>query len=442
MKYYIASFGCQMNDNDSALIAAGLEQYGHQEEAQLSQADIIIVNTCCVRQNAENKAWGLINSLKPLKKANPGLIIAVCGCMIQKQSDQAILRKQLPHVDIICGTFSNLNIPGIIEQADFHHNKLIDISEKPREECGYNIGSKALGSYKAAVTIIHGCNNYCSYCIVPYVRGREKSRQPQDILAEIIALRDNGCKEIMLLGQNVNSYGHDLDHGSSSFGQLLQQVDAIDGIERIRYMTSHPRDFDHELVDIIASCKHICHHFHLPLQSGSDRILKLMNRGYSSAYYLDLLDYIRAKCKDAVITTDILVGFPGESDNDFADCLSMISKCQFDAAYTFIYSPRQGTPAATMENQIDESVKKQRLQMLMELQNEISFKLNQQMIGKNYPILYEGPSKNNPALAQGRSDGNKIVIFEPDAILNIGDIIDITITDAKTWNLYGKIVKK
>ncbi len=440
MKYYLATFGCQMNDNDSMLIAAGLEQYGHQSTDQISDADIIIVNTCCVRQTAENKAWGLINSLKPLKKSNPEIIIAVCGCMIQEQKDQALLAKQLPHVDIICGTFSNLNIPRLIEQADFRRQQLIDISEKPREECGYDIGTKAFGNYKASVNIIHGCNNFCSYCIVPYVRGREKSRNPEDILSEIISLKKKGCKEIMLLGQNVNSFGHDLGV-DLDFSQLLQQVDAIPEIERIRYMTSHPRDFSRKLVDAINNSEHICHHFHLPLQSGSDRILKLMNRGYSSDYYYDLLSYIRSKCADAVITTDMLVGFPGESESDFEDCLTMVRKCQFDAAYTFIYSPRKGTPAASMDNQIEEKIKKQRLQRLMELQNQISLKLNQQMIGKIYPILYEGPSKNNPNVAQGRSDGNKIVIFQMVNDLKPGDIIDVKITEAKTWNLYGKVSK-
>lgn len=444
MKYYIEIFGCQMNNSDSALIAGTLQQAGHHEAENINDAQIIIVNTCCVRQSAENRILGFLGNLKHHKQA----IIVACGCMVQKTGTVEKLSKSYSHIDIILGTFSLAKLPAYIEEYLARGKKIIDIEERydlgdlsqVHAEIGDMVQSR--DKYRAQISIIYGCDNFCSYCIVPYVRGRERSRAPRLVLNDVQQAVDNGAKEIQLLGQNVNSYGRDLSEGWD-FAALLQEVNKIEGIERIRYMTSHPRDFNSRLLDIIAQSDKVCRHFHLPLQSGCDKILDLMNRGYKRADYLHLIEEIRGAFPFCSITTDLIVGFPGETEADFAETLDFMSQLRLDAAYTFIYSVRSGTPAAKMKGQVSAAEKKSRLQRLMNLQNPISLQHNQKLVGKTMPIMIEGTSKNNHNMLSGRSDCNKIVLcpMPKDEILNPGNIVDMVITEAKTWTLYGEIGK-
>jgi tRNA-2-methylthio-N6-dimethylallyladenosine synthase len=443
MKYFIQTFGCQMNDNDSSQMAALLSEAGHSRASGAGEADIILVNTCCVRQSAENRAFGYIGSLKGLKEQNPGLIIAVCGCMVQKDGATADFLRRYRHVGLLLGTFALTRLPAHIADYLDRGEVIVDVEENYQSP--KNLALPAPGrpdSYKAQVNIIYGCNNYCSYCIVPYVRGRERSRAPQQLLAEIRALAQAGVKEVQLLGQNVNAYGKDLTDEGWDFARLLGELDCIDGIKRIRYMTSHPRDFTAELAEIIAASRHICHHFHLPLQSGCDKILAAMNRGYNTAYYAHLLKNIRSFTPEATITSDFIVGFPGETEEDFQQTLDFAADCQLDTAYTFIYSQRSGTPAATMPNQIGPAIKKERLQRLAAIQNPISLALNRRLIDTRQQILVEGASKNNPKRWYGRTDGNKVTVFAYDENRNLkpGDIIPVHITAAQTWNLSGEII--
>ena len=443
MKYYIETFGCQMNEKDSLNISVLLDRAGYQETSELPIADIIIINTCSVRQSAENKITGFIGNLKKYKAIDPNKIIIVCGCMAQKEGTVDKLLKTARHIDMILGTFAIGHLPDYLELIRNDRHKIIDTKEV--YDCNHPINlqinsTKRQLAYRAQVNIIQGCNNFCSYCIVPYVRGREKSRKPEDILNEISLLSRDGCKEIELLGQNVNSYGHDFIDNDWNFSRLLRAVNDLDGILRVRYMTSHPRDFTPELLETIVSSAKVCHHFHLPVQSGSDKILKLMNRGYTTKYYLNLLADIRKSCPDAVITSDLIVGFPGEDENDFNTTLEFVKECQFDVAYTFLYSTRSGTKAAGMQSQIETAIKKERLKKLMDLQNPISLIHNQKLIGKVLNVMVEGESKNNKEFFSGRTDGNKIVIFPAKDILP-GTIIPIKIIGAKTWNLIGEATK-
>lgn len=436
--YYIETFGCQMNENDSQTIAGLLESSGYQEAESKEQADIIIVNTCCVRQSAENRINGFIGSLKKLKSLNPETVIAVCGCLVQKDGSVQSLKRTARHIDILIGTFAMSKLPlYIAEKLAGAKETIIDVAEGetsclPLKE-SYPV--KRSSAFRAQVSIIYGCDNFCSYCIVPYVRGREKSRDPHLILAEVSSLVNAGCREIQLLGQNVNSYGRDLA-GNWSFARLLQEISSIPNLARIRYMTSHPKDFSRELVDTIAGLPKVCRHFHLPLQAGCDKTLSAMNRGYNCDYYLQLLNQIRRVFPDCAITSDLIVGFPGESDEDFAATLDFVSACQFDAAYTFIYSQRSGTPAAELSDQINKEIKKERMQRLLAVQEPISLTINRKLIGKHLPVLVEGRSKNNPDMYSGRTESNKIVNF-PGTGDMIGKVIEIEIIAAKTWNLVG-----
>jgi len=447
MKYFIQTYGCQMNESDSVLIGAMLSQQGFDKADNLDDADVIIVNTCCVRENAENRINGFIGNLIHYKRRKPNLVIAICGCMAQKENTAKTLSEKARHLDIIIGTFALSKLPMYItEIQNGTKKKNIDVEERYNEA---DVSLEAINpeelevSYKSQVSIIYGCNNFCSYCIVPYVRGRERSRDPQTIINEIKLLVSKGCKEIQLLGQNVNSYGKTLLTETSDtwdFARLLEEICKIEGLERVRYMTSHPRDFSTRLLDVIAQNPKICKHFHLPVQSGCDRILKKMNRGYSTAEYLEKIHQIREKCPDAAITSDMIVGFPGETEEDFTQTLSFLEKCRLDAAYTFIYSRRSGTPAATMDNQVSEAEKRNRLQRLMDIQNPISLEWNERMVGKTYKVMVEGESKTNPDFFSGRTEQNKIVIF-PKENTKPGDIVDIKISEAKTWNLIGNIIK-
>ena len=438
MRFFIKTFGCQMNEHDSEIIAGVMASAGYQQAGDMDAADIIIVNTCCIRESAENKIWGFIGNLKNCKYKKPGMILAVVGCMMQQKTIGDMLNRRGRHLDIVLGTYQQHRLPEYVSRILAGEKQIIDISEDNRDFPD-TLPAVRQNNLAAQVNIMYGCNNFCSYCIVPYVRGRERSRDFAAILAEVRSLAASGVKEIMLLGQNVNSYGKDLrrampDADVPDFAAVLQAVSEVEGIERIRYMSSHPRDFSLQLADAIAGLPKVRAYCHLPLQSGSDRVLQAMNRGYDTDTYYRILERIRSHTPDAVITTDLIVGFPGETEEEFAQTLAFVEKCRFDAAYTFIYSPRSGTPAAKMSGQVAESVKKERLMRLTEVQNRISLEINRSYIGRKVQVLVEGPSKNNAELMTGRTPGNKIVIFPGDTS-QIGRIVELEITDAKTWHL-------
>ncbi|MFW5976657.1 MAG: tRNA (N6-isopentenyl adenosine(37)-C2)-methylthiotransferase MiaB [Bacillota bacterium] len=436
-KYYIITYGCQMNEHDSEKIAGMLEEIGYSKTDSLKNADLIFINTCTIRENAEDKVFGKVGSLKKYKRKNPDLIIGIGGCMMQTETAAERIYKKHPQVDLIIGTHNIHKLPELIQNIENKDNRIYEVWEEAQGLIP-DIPSRREGDYKAWVSIIRGCNNFCSYCIVPYVRGRERSRAPETIIKEIKSLIDKGVKEITLLGQNVNSYGKDLD-SNIDFSELLKKIDIISGIKRIRYMTSHPRDFDQKLIDTIKNSKHICEHFHLPVQSGSTRILKKMNRGYTREEYITLIENIRKAIPQASITTDIIVGFPEETEKDFQETLSLVKKIRFDMAYTFIYSPRQGTPAARLEDQIQDEIKNDRLQRLMNKQNKISHEKNKKLKGKVLKVLIEGESKNDPDTYSGRSRTNKLVIIPKDESLK-GEIIPVKIDKVRSWTLYGQVL--
>ncbi|MGI6684775.1 MAG: tRNA (N6-isopentenyl adenosine(37)-C2)-methylthiotransferase MiaB [Bacillota bacterium] len=434
LKYQVVTFGCQMNEHDSEVLAGMLESLGYEHTADINQCDAIIINTCCVRESAENKILGYIGNLKRLKRINPRLIIAVGGCMVQQPGSAEKLKKRASHVDIIFGTHNLHRLPQFITEVQ-SGGQVLEIAEESCE-IAEDLPIKRQGKIKAQISIMYGCNNFCTYCIVPYVRGKERSRHPETIKNEFIKLGDEGYQEVMLLGQNVNSYGLDFNY-PFDFADLLKSLDETNKINRIRYMTSHPRDFSKKLIDTISHCPSVCEHFHLPIQSGSNRILKLMNRGYTRESYLSLLKEIRARFPYYSITTDIIVGFPGETEQDFKDTLELFKEAEFDVAYTFLYSTRSGTPAAEMPDQVPSEVKKARLQELMELQNSISLRINQDLVGKTEEILVEGISKTSETTMTGRTRTNKIVNFSGDPSL-AGKLVKVRIKKAKTWHLEGE----
>jgi len=438
--YHILNYGCQMNESDAEHFAGQLADLGYQYTEDFHQADVILVNTCCVREGAEKKILGKIGELKAIKAADPQKIICVTGCMAQKDGDKIL--KTYPQVDLIIGTSYVNNFSAILEgfKADRQKDQHIyaNLEQAPNEFEGSFVRKS---SFSAWVPIMYGCNNFCTYCIVPYVRGRERSRSKESILAEIARAVGEGYKEFTLLGQNVNSYGKDLGM-TNAFSDLLKAVDNIPGVERIRYMTSHPRDMQEDLIKTVAESKHICKHFHIPVQSGSTRIIKAMNRSISREEYLHLVHLIRSYVPEAVITTDLIVGFPGETEEDFQDTLRLLDEVDYDVAYTFIYSKRSGTPAAKMPNQVPLAVKKTRLRKLMDVQNVHSLARNKRLVGKTLDILVEGPSHNNPAVCSGRTDGNKLVLW-PMANKNyaLGSKVRVHIDVAQTWLLKGSIVE-
>ncbi len=428
-----------MNAHDSEIMAGLLEQAGHMAAGCLAEAQIVIFNTCAVRESSENKIIGHIGNLKHHKEANPDSILVIAGCMTQQNGMAEKLLQKFPFLDIILGTYALDKLPRYIEEICQKRKKLVDnIENYTVSSCA--LPSKRLDKNRAYVTIMHGCNNFCTYCIVPYVRGRERSRNPEDIRQEMISLAQDGCKEIMLLGQNVNSYGKDLSK-KTNFASLLRSVHDIEGIQRIRYMTSHPRDFNDELLQTILELPKVCRCFHLPVQAGCDKILKKMNRGYTTAEYKKLIAAVRELFPEASITTDLMVGFPGETDEDFAETLQFVKDCAFDAAYTFIYSKRSGTPAAKDPEQISAAVKKKRILELMEVQNPISLNYNKAMIGREELVLVEGPSHAREDILTGHTDNYKIVNFPGDKSL-VGQFVPVKIMSAKTWHLTGQIANK
>lgn len=435
-KYLTVTMGCQMNVRDTEIMEQMLREMNYEATQEQEEADLILFNTCCIRETAENKAYGRISSLKKLKEEKPNLIIVVAGCMAQK--DQDAVRKRVPHVDLVFGTHNMHQFPDLLQEFKRNHHVKTSIWEED-EGLVPALPIKRKYSFNANVNIVYGCNNFCTYCIVPYVRGRERSRLPQDIIVEIKELVENGVKEVTLLGQNVNSYGKNFDE-KFDFSDLLVEIDKIDGLERIRYMTSHPRDFSDKLINTISQSKKICEHFHLPIQSGSNHILKEMNRGYTRERYMDIVAKIRQCIPDASITTDIIVGFPGETDEDFQETMELVNHIQYDSAFTFIFSPRSGTPAAKMADQVPIEIKKVRLQKLMELQNDSSLRINKALEGKTLEVLVEKVSDHNPDMMSGRTRTNKIIIFPGNKEM-IGKLIPVQIIKAQTWNLIGEMVQ-
>ena len=439
LKYYIDTMGCQMNENDSLKYAGILESMGF-EKGEEKNSNLYLFNTCCVRENAENTLFGRLGMLKARKLKNEEVYIAIVGCMTQQKHILEKIKRSYRFVDIVLGTSCMSIFPEKLYNAIVNHQRkieYIDVSNTLEEEVPIKYEDK----YKASVSIIYGCNNFCTYCIVPYVRGRERSRRPEDILSDIKRLAKDGYKEIMLLGQNVNSYGNDFSDELKgyNFPKLLQDVEKIEGIEIIRFMSPHPKDFKDDLINVIKNSTKIARQIHLPLQSGNTEILKKMNRKYTKEQFLDLALKLK-QIPDISLSTDIIVGFPNETEKQFLDTLDVVSKVEFDQIYMFIFSPREGTVAAKMEDEITYAEKVDRLERLKELYEKTLPKLNQKMIGNIYRVLVEGKSKNNKELYTGRSSQNKVVIFEADDTL-IGKVVDIKIDSEHLWYLKGTIVK-
>ena len=436
-KACVVTYGCQQNEADSERIAGMLQAMGYEKTDKEEDADIIVVNTCAVRDHAEQRALSITGGYKHLKSKNPSLIIGVSGCMVSKKQSVDRIKRSYPYIDFTFGTEKLWQMPEILYGVMSTQKRSFCPNEgKPITMEGIPVLRE--NPYKAWVSIMYGCNNFCTYCIVPYVRGRERSRRPEDILREVRELVESGCREITLLGQNVNSYGKEFG-GECDFADLLSRICEIEGDYIIRFMTSHPKDASRKLIDTMAANPHIARQFHLPVQSGSDRILKAMNRNYTRESYLSLIRYMREKMPDIAISTDIIVGFPGETEEDFEDTLSIVREARYDMMYSFIYSKRGGTPAAEMENQVPADVTGKRFPRLLEVQNEISLERNLVWENQILRVLVDGRSKNNPDKFSGRTDGNKIVLFDADDSY-IGKFVNIKITKAQTFALIGEIV--
>ncbi|MGI6328215.1 MAG: tRNA (N6-isopentenyl adenosine(37)-C2)-methylthiotransferase MiaB [Dethiobacteria bacterium] len=432
-KYFILTYGCQMNVFDSEVLSGHLEAMGYSPANSEEETDVLLINTCAVRQKAEEKVLSKLGRLRFLKKKNPEMLLVIWGCMVQQKEIAEQISSRYNFIDLIGGPHSLERFPKLIEKARTSSKTVIDINDEGERD---HPQIKRGHDFKAWVPISHGCNNYCTYCIVPYVRGPERSRPAERIIQEVRELTKDGYKEITLLGQNVNSYGKDIKEGLD-FADLLQRLDTIEGLARIRYMTSHPRDFSDKIIRTIEKSRKICEHFHLPVQSGSNKILKLMNRGYTREYYLELINKIKGRIEHCSITSDIIIGFPGEEEADYQDTLDLIQKVQFDAAYIFIYSPRKGTKAAEMQNQVDPEIKKDRIKRLNLIQSKISFDKNRQLLGTKQEILVEERSKTNPDMITGRTRTNKIVHLSSEGNL-FGQLVDVEIVEAKSWTLTGK----
>lgn len=435
--FFISTFGCQMNEEDSEKMSGMLKSMGYEKAENKEEASIIIFNTCCVRENAELKVFGNLGALKGLKKKRPDLIIGICGCMMQQKGMAEEIMEKFPFVDMIFGTHNAYKFPEYLNRVKQEGKAVCEIYNEETEIVeGLPLDRES--SIKAFVTIMYGCNNFCTYCIVPYVRGRERSRKPEDIENEIKDLVANGYKEITLLGQNVNSYGKGLDE-EIDFAKLLRRINEIDGLERIRFMTSHPKDLSDDVIYAIRDCGKICEQIHLPVQSGSDDILNKMNRHYDRERYLSIIEKIKKEIPGVAITTDIIVGFPGESEEDFEETLDMIKEVEYDSAFTFIYSRRKYTPADMMLNQVDDSVKHERFNRLVEVVNEICAKKNLEYEGKCVEVLVEGPSKNDDNKLMGRTRTGKLVNFTGSKD-SIGKLVNVKITKASSFSLKGEEV--
>lgn len=438
MKFKITTYGCQMNENDSEKISGMLKQLGHTSVDDENDADLVVLNTCSVRENANDKFFGHLGYYKKLKETKPDLMLCICGCMMQQESVIHEVKSKYRHVDLIFGTHNIHELPQLLEQHMEREEMIVGIWQEGGTIVE-NLPVDHRYSFKAYVSIMHGCNNFCSYCIVPYTRGRERSRNPESILMEVKALADNGCKEITLLGQNVNSYGETLEL-PISFADLLEKLVSVDGLERIRFMTSHPKDLSDELIEVIRKERKVCNHIHLPVQSGSSKVLKEMNRKYDKEQYVRLVQKIRKSIPGVSITTDLIVGFPGETEEDFQETLDLMEQCQFDLAFTFLYSSRENTPASQRTDQVPEDVKHDRMNRLLEVHHRIGLDQNKAYLGREVDVLVEGISKNNPNNVSGRTETAKLVHFPGEEGL-IGQIVKVRITQAKTFSMDGVAVE-
>ncbi len=436
LKYFILTMGCQLNENDSEKIAGMLEKMGYKSTDNFKEADYIVFNTCCVRKNAEEKLFGKVGEVKKIKE-NKNVILAIGGCMMQEKTMVEKIKSSYPFVDIVFGTHTMQNLPEDTYKILTSKKKIKDILDIDGE-IFEGLPIKRTSKYKALVTIMYGCNNFCSFCIVPYVRGRERSREPERIIEEIKMLAKEGYKEITLLGQNVNSYkGNDI---IKNFADLLNEICKIDGIERINFVSPHPKDFSDDVIEAIAQNDKISRIIHLPLQSGNSKVLKEMNRKYTKEQYLDLVDKMRKRIPNVVFSTDIIVGFPGETNEEFEDTLDVMRKVNFEQAYMFIYSMREGTIGARREDQVPEEIKHKRFDRLKELYESKVDENNEKYINTIQNLLIEGKSKNNDTTFEGRTDTNKVVIFKPNENNKIGDIVKVKIVSAHKWYLEGEII--
>lgn len=434
--YYIKTYGCQMNVHDSENIKAILEEMGFVEASLMEEADLILLNTCAIRENAHNKVFGMIGRIKHLKEERPDIIAGICGCMAQEEGVVEEILSKYKWLDIVFGTHNIHELPSIIYNN--MSNKSLEVQVYSCEgDIVEGMPTKRDSKYKAFVNIMYGCDKFCTYCIVPYTRGKQRSRNPKDIICEVMKLKEEGYKEVTLLGQNVNAYGKDLNI-SYDMSNLLTDV-ALSGIERIRFVTSHPWDFTDEMIEVISKYDNIMPYIHLPLQSGSDRILKLMGRKYSKDEYLTLFKKLKKAMPNCSITTDIIVGFPGETDEDFNETLDVVKKCKYDSAFTFIFSPREGTPAAKMKDDIPLKVKEDRLHRLNELVNKYSLKANEKYLNKTVKVLLDSVSFKNKDLLAGYTDTMKLVNVKAPKD-KLGQIVDVKITNVQTWSMDGEIV--
>lgn len=436
-RYHIRTYGCQMNEHDSEQVEFILNNMGLVKEDDIEKSDFIIMNTCAIRGSAENKAMGFLGTLKNLKRHNPDVKIIVSGCLPKVDEAFEYLIKKNKHIDILMGTSNYNNLPELISRSFYEDSKIIDISDQydlDSTELNYN----RMYKHKSFVNIMYGCNNFCSYCIVPYTRGREQSRRVEDIIEEISLLAKDGVKEVTLLGQNVNSYGKTLEK-YSSFSDLIREIDKIHGIERIRFMTSHPKDISDELINLYGDLESLSNYLHLPVQSGSNKVLKEMNRKYTREDYLEKINKVKMINKSISLSTDIIVGFPGETEEDFQDTLKLVEEVAFDFIFMFLYSPREGTSAAKREDQIPNDIKMDRFNRLTDLVNKIALEKNKKYLNKIVKVLVDEKSKNKDSFLSGRTDTFKTVNFEGDVSL-IGTIVDVLINDVGTFSMNGRLV--
>ena len=437
-KYYIKTYGCQMNEHDTENIKAILEQMAFQETDNMENADLILLNTCAIRENAHNKVFGMVGRIKHLKESKPNIITGMCGCMVQEEVVANEILNKYKWLDIVFGTHNINELPKLLEKS---------LKEKKLELEVYsiegdiieNMPAKRDSKYKAWVNIMYGCDKFCTYCIVPYTRGKQRSRTKENILKEVNELKANGYKEVTLLGQNVNAYGKDFN-ANYDMSDLLEET-AKTGIERVRFVTSHPWDFTDKMIEVIAKYPNIMPYIHLPLQSGSDRILKLMGRRYTKESYLKLFNKIKETIPNVSITTDIIVGFPGETEKDFNETLDVVNTCTYDSAFTFIFSPREGTPAARMEDNTPKEIKEQRLYQLNDLVNKYAKEANQRYLKETVPVLLENISEKDENMLMGYTDTMKLVNVKAPKD-KIGQIVKVKITDIKTWSLDGEIISE
>jgi len=434
-RYMIRTYGCQMNEHDTETMKGMLEAMGYVSTDDKREADVILLNTCAIRENAEDKVFGELGHLKHLKLEKPNVVLGVCGCMSQEEGVVKRIMTKHQHVDLIFGTHNIHRLPKLLQDAYFDKEMVVEVWSK-EGDIVENLPKKREGM-KAWVNIMYGCDKFCTYCIVPYTRGKERSRRPEDVIAEVRELARQGYKEVTLLGQNVNAYGKDFEDIEYRFGDLMDDIRKID-IPRIRFTTSHPRDFDDHLIEVLAKGGNLVEHIHLPVQSGNTDVLKKMSRKYTREQYLELVSKIKRAMPNVVLTTDIIVGFPGETEEQFQDTLSLVKEVRYDSAYTFIYSPREGTPAAGMADDIPAEEKSARLIRLNDALNEISREANEKLRGQTLEVLVEGVSKNNPDMLSGRTRSNKLVHFQGPRDL-IGSFAQVTVTEPMTWYIKGEL---